>query len=75
MSIRRLYDIYWVMIIKMSIPFPGKIVSGITITEEWLNSEICECSYHLQKAGVYVRAMISDDHASNARAFKLLLNF
>ena len=27
-------------------------------------SEIDECLYHLQKAGFYVRAVISDDHAS-----------
>ena len=62
------------MIIKMSIPFVVESSPDVTINEEWLKSELDECLYHLQKAGVYVRAIIRDDHASNARAFKLLLN-
>ena len=47
-----------------------KASPGITITGEWLKSEINKCLYHLQKTGFYVRAVISDDHASNVRAFK-----
>ena len=59
---------------KKSIPFVIKFSLDMTITEEWLKSEIGECLYHLLNAGFYVRAVISGDHASNVRAFKLLLN-
>ena len=43
----------------------------IIITGEWLKSENDECLYNLQKAGFYARAVISHDHTSNNRAFKL----
>ena len=58
--------------LKKSIPFMIKSSPDITITGEWLKSEIYECLYHLQKAGFYVRAVIGDDHASNVRAFNVV---
>ena len=36
--------------------------------------EIDKCLYHPQKAGFYVRAVISVDHASSVRTFKWLLD-
>ena len=51
----------------------SQIFPDIAITGEWLQSEIDECLYHLQKAGSYVCAVISDDYAFNVTAYKLLL--
>ena len=51
-------------------PSPDLIITG-----EWLKSENDECLYYLQKAGFYVRTVISHDHTSDVRAFKLLLNY
>ena len=60
--------------LKKSIPLVIKLSPDIAITGEWLKSEIDESLYYLQKAGFYVPAVIIDDHPSNVRAFKLLLN-
>ena len=65
--------VFMIVSLKKSIPLEIKSSPDITITGEWLKSEIDECLYNLQKAGFYVRTVISDDHASNVRAFKLLL--
>ena len=51
-----------------------KLSADIAITGEWLKSEIDESLYHLYIACFYVPAVIIDDHPSNVRAFKLLLN-
>ena len=65
--------VFMIVSFKKSVPFVIKSSPDITITGEWLKSEIGECFYHLQKACFYVREVISDDHAPNVRAFKLLL--
>ena len=65
---------FMIVSLNRSIPFVIKSSPDITITGEWLKSEIDECLHHLQRAGFYVRAVISDDDASNVRIFKLLLN-
>ena len=60
--------------LKKSILFVIKSSPDIAIIGEWLNRKIDEYLYHPQKTGFYVRAVITDDHTSNVRAFKLLLN-
>ena len=60
--------------VKKVYPFVTKSSPDITVTGEWLKSEIDECLYRLQKAGFYVPVVISDDHTSNVRAFKVLLD-
>ena len=64
--------VFMIVCLGKSIPFVINSSPDITITGKWVKSEIYECLYHLQEASFYVHAVISDDHASNVRAFKLL---
>ena len=65
--------VFMIVSLKKYILFVIRSSPDITITGEWLKSETDECLYHLQKVCFYVRAVISDDHVPNVRAFQLLL--
>ena len=60
--------------LKNSIPCVVRALSETSISRYWLSEEIDKCITNLKEIGLQVRAVVSDDHASNVSAFSILLN-
>ena len=59
--------------LKKSISFVIKALPETEITGEWLAQHISECISCLSRVGFNVRAVVTDNHASNVNAFNCLL--
>ena len=74
---RNLYKVVVVFLIvslKNSVPCVVKALPETSISGYWLSEEIDKCITNLKEIGLQVRAVVSDDHASNVSAFSILLN-
>jgi len=64
--------VFMIVSLKQSIPYVIKSIPETTISGEWLCKEIDSCIYDLKDIGYNVRAVITDNHASNVSAFSFL---
>ena len=58
--------------LKRSIPCVIRSCPETKISGEWLKNEINACVFNLMEAGFKVRAIVTDNHATNVNAFTLL---
>ena len=66
--------IFIINTLKKSIPFVIKAIPEIKIEGQWLSEHIDNCITSLNSVGYNVCAIISDNHSTNALAFKCLFN-
>lgn len=58
--------------LKKSIPIVVKALPEIEIKGSWLADELSECILALSSSGFNVRAVVSDNHSTNVKAFEML---
>ena len=60
--------------VRKNVPFVGKAVPESKIEGKWLSCRIIEIIQSLHEIGFHVRALISDNHASNVSTFNELFS-
>ena len=58
--------------LKQSVPFVVKACLEIAVNGEWLANEMSDCIEQLSSLGFNVRAIVTDNHASNVTAFRII---
>ena len=64
--------VFMIVSLKKSIPCVIRSCPETKISGEWLKNEINACVFNLMEAGFKVRAIVTDNHATNVNAFTLL---
>ena len=65
---------FLIVSLKTSVPCVVKALPEASISGFWLGEEIGKSITSLKEIGLQVRAVASDDHASNVCAFSILMN-
>ena len=66
--------VFLIVSLKNSVPCVVKALPETSISGYWLSEETDKCITYLKEIGLQVRAVVSDDHATNVSVFSILLN-